>query len=62
MNTNQVKKDGFSNPDTERLYEEWCKKELFAEVEEEGCCGMCAWGLFLDPPALVSARGSGELD
>lgn len=51
MNTNFLRKDGFSNPETKRLFEEHWNDD----VTDEQCkrmCGLCNHGFFLDPPDL----------
>lgn len=51
MNTNLIKKDGFSNPDTKRLFEEHWNDEL-SDEQCKKLCGLCNHGFFLDPPDL----------
>jgi hypothetical protein len=45
MNTNCIRKDGFSNPATERLYKSWSRHQVFASLEALQDCGSCLSGL-----------------
>jgi hypothetical protein len=50
VNTNRIKRDGFSNPDTERFYQEpWTEEGPDQEGEEGKICGLCSQGTFLLP-------------
>jgi hypothetical protein len=47
MDTNYIKKDGFSNPDTERLFESWSDARVAATVKSLKDCGACVFANFL---------------
>ena len=60
MNINEIVTDGFSNPDTEKLYkEDWPDEPKLREQCHEDCaqCGLCSyfaplnadWGLCCNP-------------
>ena len=52
MDTNFIKKDGFSNPDTERVFKSWRTDQGEAVVEATKDCGACLRSLCLvDAPA-----------
>jgi hypothetical protein len=42
MNTNRIKTDGFSNPETERYFREgWTQERSEKELQEEKVCALC---------------------
>ena len=52
MDTNYIKKDGFSNPDTERVFKSRPRDQGEAVVEATKDCGACLWAYYLmDAPA-----------
>ena len=55
VDTNYIKKNGFSNPDTERVYKSWRPTQREAVVEGTKDCGACLWAL-----DLVDAPGEYE--
>jgi hypothetical protein len=45
MNTNYVRKDGFSNPDTERFFQQhWGEEQMWAVCNALKHCGICDYG------------------
>src|SRR6266545_7612958 len=53
MNTNKIKTDGFSNPETERFFaEQWDDERLLKQGEEEKHCGFCNHCFFLKSEEL----------
>jgi hypothetical protein len=49
MDTNYIKSDGFSNPDTQRYFvENWPDERFCKESDERKCCGFCLYGHFLE--------------
>ena len=53
MNRNLIKKDGFSNLDTQRFYESWTEEWQERNSEQDKHCGFCLHCHFLleDVPA-----------
>jgi hypothetical protein len=47
MNKNRFRNDGFSNPETQRLFEGWPEQECEANIESENLCGFCGHSRFL---------------
>ena len=47
MNRNLIKKDGFSNLDTQRFYESWTEEWQERNAEQEKHCGFCLHCHFL---------------
>src|SRR4051794_8736669 len=52
MDTNYIRKDGFSNPETERLYKTWDRERGMASLESRQNCGAC-----LDRYSLIDSPG-----
>ncbi|MHC1769138.1 MAG: hypothetical protein AB9869_33455 [Verrucomicrobiia bacterium] len=52
MNTNCIKKDGFSNPETKQLFDECWIDDALSDEHCTALCGLCTHGFFLDPPDL----------
>jgi hypothetical protein len=50
VNTNRIKWDAFSNPDTEHFYKEiWTEERAEKAADEDKICGLCSHGTFLLP-------------
>jgi hypothetical protein len=50
VNTNRIKRDGFSNPETERFFQEpWTEEGPDQEWEEGKICGLCSQRTLLLP-------------
>jgi hypothetical protein len=50
VNTNRIRREGFSNPETERFYQEVSSEERSEqEWEEAKICGLCSHGRCLLP-------------
>jgi hypothetical protein len=47
MNKNRFKIDGFSNPDTQSLFESWSAGQCEKFFEQERLCGFCCFGRFV---------------
>ena len=48
MDTNQIKKDGFSNPDTEQLFDQqWDHERMLSEYRARKDCGWCRDRVFI---------------
>ena len=47
MDSNIIKKDGFSNPATQRLFESWSEDQVWAGIDANQECGTCLCALFL---------------
>ncbi len=52
MDTNYVRKDGFSNPDTERFFKQhWTPEQMFAVCDALKHCGVCDYAFeIVDTP------------
>ena len=49
MNTNRIKRDGFSNPATQRYFvENWSDDRYCEDIEERKCCGFCRNAHFVE--------------
>ena len=48
MNSNHIKRDGFSNPVTAALFRRhWTEKRREREIREESSCWFCCFGCFV---------------
>jgi hypothetical protein len=54
MNSNQIKRNGFSNPKTERHFKKnWTEGKNAVQVSEGNCCGLCQHCCFVGHPNPV---------
>ena len=47
MNANRIKRDGFSNPETEGAYQSWPEEKEEKDAEQKKHCGFCSHCFFL---------------